>query len=111
MSDKMKPTKKQQRILEFIGQFKEENKISPTYREIMAGLGYRSVATVAEHIDNMVAKSLLNKSDFQARTVEAAGSVKMEVDFEMEIEKQTSLGNEDAAKILREAWKILKNRV
>jgi hypothetical protein len=74
----------------------------------MGGLGYRSVATVAEHIENMVAKGLLNKSDFQARTVESTSNAKMEVDFEMEIEQQLNIGNEENAKILREAWRILK---
>ncbi|MDR2336719.1 MAG: hypothetical protein LBE03_01290 [Candidatus Nomurabacteria bacterium] len=104
----MKPTKKQRAILDFIEQFLAENKISPTYREIMDGLGYHSVATVAEHIDNMVAKGLLNKTNFQARTIESTSNMKMEVDFETEIEKQIELGNEEQAKILREAWKILK---
>jgi repressor LexA len=104
----MKPTKKQRAILDFVEQFIAENKVSPTYREIMGGLGYRSVATVAEHIENMVAKGLLNKADFQARTIESTSNAKMEVDFEMEIEKQLNLGNEEDAKILREAWKILR---
>jgi repressor LexA len=109
--DSMKPTKKQRAILEFIDQFIAENDLSPTYREIMTALNYQSVSTVAEHIENMVAKGLLNKSDFQPRTVSAANRPKMEVDFAAEIKKQTELGDEKSAKILREAWKILKNKV
>jgi SOS-response transcriptional repressor LexA len=103
-----KPTKKQQAILEFIRQFVAENGLSPTYREIMVGLGYKSVATVAEHIDNLVEKRLLNKADFQARTVETTDNAKMEVDFASEIAKQLAVGNEKDAKILQAAWKILK---
>lgn len=59
----MKLTKKQAEILEYIENFIATQGYSPTYREIMAGLGYKSVATVAKHIDNLVFLGKLEKSD------------------------------------------------
>ncbi len=59
----MKITKKKQRILDFIADFTQQNGISPTYREIAAGLELKSVASVAEHIDDLVAIGALKKGD------------------------------------------------
>ena len=67
----IKITKKQQGILDFIADFTEKNGISPTYREIAAGLELKSVASVAEHIDNLVALGALKKAtDGSARALE-----------------------------------------
>lgn len=67
----VKITKKQKRILDFISDFKDKNGISPTYREIAAGLELKSVASVAEHIDNLVALGALKKSgEGEARALE-----------------------------------------
>ena len=64
-------TKKQKRILDFIVDFKDKNGISPTYREIAAGVELKSVASVAEHIDNLVAIGALKKmGDGKARVLE-----------------------------------------
>ena len=65
----VKLTKKQHEMLEYIDTFIEEAGYSPTYREIMRGLGYRSVATVAKHIDNLVILGQLEKSENEARSV------------------------------------------
>ena len=54
-------TKKQTLILDFINEFTATNNYSPSYREIMSGLGLTSVSAVAEHIDNLVAKGALRK--------------------------------------------------
>lgn len=63
-------TKKQKQLLDFIEKFISDCGYSPTYREIMAGLGYKSVATVAKHIDNLVILGFLQKSDSgEARSV------------------------------------------
>lgn len=56
-------TKKQIELLNFIEVFIEETGYSPTYREIARGMGYKSVATVAKHIDNLVLAGKLTKSD------------------------------------------------
>ena len=67
----IKITKKQQRILDFIVDYNEQNNISPTYREIAAGLGLKSVSSVAEHIDNLVSLGAIKRAtDGSARTLE-----------------------------------------
>ncbi|MBO7657139.1 hypothetical protein J6S55_00615 [Candidatus Saccharibacteria bacterium] len=65
-----KLTKKQLAVLDFIRDFMEENGHSPSYREIMEGLGLTSVSAVAEHIDNLVAKGALRKVPGEARSLE-----------------------------------------
>ena len=65
-----KITKKQQAVLNFLEDFTEENGYSPSYREIMTGLGLSSVSAVAEHIDNMVSKGILKKVPGAARSLE-----------------------------------------
>lgn len=64
------PTKKQLALLKFIEQFTQEHDVSPTYREIQAALGLRSVSAVAEHINNCVTAGYLKKTDNTARSLE-----------------------------------------
>ncbi len=66
----IKLTKKQLAVLNFIEDFVEERGLSPTYREIMAGLDLTSVSAVAEHVDNLVEKGVLKKTPGAARTLE-----------------------------------------
>lgn len=68
----MKLSKKQVQLLQFIQAFTTQHAYSPTYREIMRGLGYRSVATVAKHVDNLVAAGVIVKRDGEARSLEIA---------------------------------------
>ena len=63
-------TKKQLAVLNFLEDYLEENGCSPSYREIMAGLGLSSVSAVAEHIDNLVAKGVVRKNPGEARSLE-----------------------------------------
>ncbi len=65
-----KLTKKQKQIVNYISTFLEENDYSPSYREIMSGLGLSSVSAVAEHVDNLVAKGVLKKTPGTARSLE-----------------------------------------
>lgn len=65
-----RPTKKQKELLDFINAFISEYGYSPSYREIKAGLSYGSVATVAKHIDNLVARGLIAKRRRSARSLE-----------------------------------------
>ena len=70
-SDKaVRPTKKQKELLSFIEQFIAARGYSPSYREIMQGLQYTSVATVALHINNLIARGHLQKRDRSARSLE-----------------------------------------
>ena len=66
----IKLTKKQLAVLNFLEDFTEENGYSPSYREIMAGLGLSSVSAVAEHVDNLVVKGVLRKVPGAARSLE-----------------------------------------
>jgi len=66
----VRPTKKQRELLEFITVFIEEHGYSPSYREIMTGLNYTSVATVSLHITNLIKRGHLAKRDRSARSLE-----------------------------------------
>jgi len=65
-----KLTKKQLAVFDFIQDYTEENGVSPSYREIMEGLGLTSVSAVAEHIDNLVEKGALKKNPGEARSLQ-----------------------------------------
>ncbi len=66
----IKLTKKQLTLLDFLQDFTEENGYSPSYREIMAGLGLSSVSAVAEHINNLVGLGVIKKIPGAARSLE-----------------------------------------
>jgi SOS-response transcriptional repressor LexA len=72
MADTIRPTKKQQELLRYIETFIGEHGYSPSYREIMAGLNYTSVATVALHVNNLIKRGHLRKRDHSARSLEVA---------------------------------------
>lgn len=66
----VRPSKKQRELLSFIDGFIKGHGYGPSYREIMRGLDYKSVSTVATHIDNLIAKGHLRKRDRSARSLE-----------------------------------------
>lgn len=66
----VRPTKKQQELLVFIQTFIAEHGYSPSYREIMTGLNYTSVATVALHVNSLIKRGHLQKRDRSARSLE-----------------------------------------
>lgn len=70
----VRPTKKQRALLTFIEQFIAEHGYSPSYREIMNGLNYTSVATVSLHVDNLIKRGHLRKRDFSARSLEVVAA-------------------------------------
>ena len=70
MADAVRPTKKQRELLNFIEQFIQDHGYSPSYREVMTGLNYTSVATVALHINNLIKRGHLRKRDHSARSLE-----------------------------------------
>jgi SOS-response transcriptional repressor LexA len=70
MSEKILPTKKQRELLAFVEVFINEHGYSPSYREIMQGTGYNSVATVALHINSLIKRGHLRKRDRSARSLE-----------------------------------------
>lgn len=101
----VKLTKKQLAVLEFLESFTKENGYSPSYREIMSGLGLTSVSAVAEHIDNLINKGALKKVPGAARSLEIL-DYKHEETVKLFKSKLMEVG-EDDRKILREAAEIL----
>lgn len=67
-------TKKQRELLTFVDVFIKEHGYGPSYREVMNGMGYKSVSTVATHIDGLIAKGYLRKRDNSARSLEVVSS-------------------------------------
>jgi SOS-response transcriptional repressor LexA len=56
--------------MSFIETFIAEHGYSPSYREIMTGLSYNSVATVALHVNSLITRGHLRKRDRSARSLE-----------------------------------------
>jgi LexA DNA binding domain len=69
-AEALRPTKKQKECLEFIEGFIKQHGYSPSYREIMRGCSYTSVATVALHVNSLLARGHLLKRDKSARSIE-----------------------------------------
>ena len=70
-----RPSKKQRELLSFIQAFINQHGYGPSYREIMNGMGYKSVSTVAIHVDHLILKGHLRKRDYSARSLEVVGAV------------------------------------
>ncbi len=67
-------TKRQKELLDFVDAFIQEHGYGPSYREVMNGLGYKSVSTVAIHIDGLIKKGYLRKRDNSARSLEVVST-------------------------------------
>ncbi len=78
VSEKTRPTKKQREMLMFIENFISGHGYGPSYREIQKGLGYKSVSTVASHVDNLIARGHLAKRDKSARSLEVVKGSEVE---------------------------------
>ena len=70
MGDVVQPTKRQKELLTFIEEFIAEHGYSPSYREIMTGKGYTSVASVALHVNSLISRGHLRKRGRSARSLE-----------------------------------------
>lgn len=101
----VKLTKKQLAVLEFLEDFTEREGYSPSYREMMAGLGLTSVSAVAEHVDNLVAKGVLRKVPGAARSLEIL-DYKHEETVELFRERMVNC-SEEKKEILLKAAEIL----
>jgi hypothetical protein len=76
----VRPTKKQKELLAYIEAFINEHGYSPSYREIMNGLEYTSVATVALHVGNLIKRGHLRKRDHSARSLEVVAPSDLPID-------------------------------
>lgn len=63
------PSKKQKELFDFIDTAIKTSGYAPSYREIMRALDYKSVSTVATHIDGLIQKGWLAKKDRSARSL------------------------------------------
>lgn len=63
-------TKRQRELLNFVDGFIQGHGYGPSYREIMRALGYKSVSTVAIHIDGLITRGYVRKRDNSARSLE-----------------------------------------
>lgn len=110
----MSLTKKQKVLLDFIAEFVQTSGYSPTLREIMQALGYKSVATVAKHVDNLVALGYVRKREGEARSLEvvvADAEVSWWAELEREAQRRELSGRperQEEAMILRRAAAILR---
>lgn len=101
----VKLTKKQLAVLNYLQDFTEEKGYSPSYREMMAGLGLSSVSAVAEHVENLVEKGVLKKVPGAARSLEILDYKHEET---VELFKVRMMDcTEEEKKILQEAAAIL----
>lgn len=70
MNSSNRPSKKQRELLSFIEGFIAGHGYGPSYREIMRALDYKSVSTVAVHVDGLIQKGQLIKRERSARSLE-----------------------------------------
>ena len=68
-------TMRQKELLDHVDAFIKEHGYGPSYREVMTALGYKSVSTVAIHINGLIEKGYLRKRDNSARSLEVVTAV------------------------------------
>lgn len=106
-----RPTKKQKELLSFLDGFIKGNGYGPSYREIMRGLDYKSVSTVATHVDGLITRGWLVKKDNSARSIEVLYSEQSAAEKEIrqkihELEIDSDANKSDIA-TLRSSLKLL----
>ncbi|MBI3494616.1 hypothetical protein HY004_01365 [Candidatus Saccharibacteria bacterium] len=97
-----RPTKKQTELLEYLKGFISSTGYGPSYREIQRALGYKSVSTVATHIDGLVKAGRLRKRDRSARSIEVVdvSSAVTEAQQKWLVKKANEIGFENAKSAL-----------
>lgn len=88
-------TKKQRELLSYLAEFIEANNYAPSYREVMKALNYKSVSTVANHIDSLITKGYLSKRDNSARSLEIVSLSDDDV-----ITNRNNVGNKDTIDVI-----------
>lgn len=79
-------TKKQKLVLDYIKKFQAENKYPPSVRQICSAIDLNSPATVHVHINHLVEKGFLKRSDSGNRAIEILVDNEYE-DKKLEIKK------------------------
>lgn len=111
-------TKKQHELLVYIDEFIKTNGYGPSYREVMRALNYKSVSTVAVHVNGLIAQGLLLKRDNSARSLEVVEDKQLSEHkdptierLKREIKSREASSDESVQKelsILRQALEILQ---
>ena len=97
-------TKKQRQLLNFISAFIKTNGYAPSYREIMKNLNYRSVSTVATHIDNLIALGYVEKKNRSARSLQVVGKDTSFIETRVSVAQQKWLIN-----LVNEKFLVIEN--
>lgn len=106
--DRPRLSKKQKIMLDYVDGFIQGQGFSPSYREIAEALGYRSIATVAEHLSNLIAMGYLRKANTSARSLEVVGEAKSApLNLEEQIKIRLNQVDETERKIIKQAFRIL----
>ena len=108
--NELRASKKQRELLNFISNFIKEHGYGPSYREIMRALDYKSVSTVAVHIDGLIAKGFLRKIDHSARSLEVVSEVNaatLKKDITEHIKMQLEGCTQAQLEIVAKSFKIL----
>ena len=88
-------TKKQRELLNYLAEFIEANNYAPSYREVMKALNYKSVSTIANHIDSLITKGYLSKRDNSARSLEIVS-----LSDDGVITNRNNVGNKDTIDVI-----------
>lgn len=80
MTQSIRPTRSQHQLLTFIAAFITEHGYGPSYREIMRAFDYKSVSTVATHVEGLIARGWLRKQGRSARSLEVVAPTAPEPD-------------------------------
>ena len=115
----IRPTKKQKELLNFIDGFIKGYGYGPSYREIMRALDYKSVSTVATHVDGLITRGWLVKKDNSARSLavvmpdqpaagaQAGTAAERAIKKKLDELKQDGETNAHTIEVLREALEIM----
>ena len=79
-------TKRQKEVLEFLADFIDKNRYSPSYEEIADGLSLSSLATIHKHVSSLESKGYLRRAFNQSRSLEIAPRYAAEVEKRRAVE-------------------------
>ena len=73
-------TRRQKEVLDFLADFIDKNRYSPSYEEIADGLSLNSLATIHKHISSLESKGYLRRAFNQSRSLEISPKYAAEVE-------------------------------
>lgn len=73
-------TRRQKEVLDFLSDFIEKKRYSPSYEEIADGLSLNSLATIHKHISSLESKGYLRRAFNQSRSLEIAPRYAAEIE-------------------------------